>query len=433
MADKPTRPETPQDAPADAPREARSRMRAAPTIDLTAEEVDAAPADRDSARAGRGAPAGESTAASANAEKSPPRGRPDLIVTTLVAGFVGAVITAAGLAALWFSGYVPARDAASAVMQGRIAALQTQVNALPKQQAAADTKAIDVLSERLGKLEQAVAKLPARDPDLSERLTAADNAIKSLGIALTALTKRGDDVAASAAKAQQAADAAVKAVADLQASIQASVKSSGDGLSAAALEPLQQRIAALEQAAKTARSAAVQNTTIDKAARLALSAAALRDAVVSGAPFTADLKAAQSLGADSKAIAALAPFAPHGVPSEKALAHDLSPLLPVMVKASGAKKTPSDFLDRLQASAEKLVRVHPLDAPSGDDTSAVLARIELDAANADIAAALADLGKLPDKIHDIAVTWIARAKGRDAALAAARQIVADAMRGIGQP
>ena len=211
MADKPTGPETPQDAAADAPRDARSRMRAAPTIDLTAEEVDAAPSDRGAARAGRGAAAGASGADG----KSPPRSGPDLIVTTLVAGFVGAVITAGGLAALWLSGYVPARDAASAVMQGRIAALQIQLDALPKQAAASDTKAIDALSGRLGKLEQTVAKLPARDPEIGERLTAADSAIKSLGIALTALTKRGDDVAANAAKAQQAADAAVKAVADL--------------------------------------------------------------------------------------------------------------------------------------------------------------------------------------------------------------------------
>ncbi len=419
MADKPTRPETPQDAAADA----RSRMRAAPTIDLTAEEVDAAPADR-------GAPPG---AASADG-KTHPRGRPDLIVTTLVAGFVGAVITASGLAALWFSGYVPARDTASAVMQGRIAALQTQLDALPKQQAVLpDTKAIDALSERLGKLEQAVAKLPARDPEIGERLGAADNAIKSLGIALTALNKRDDDVTASAAKAQQAADAAVKAVADLQASLQAVAKSSNGGLSVAALEPLQRRIAALEQSAQAARSEIVQNSTVDKAARLALSAAALGDAVTGGAPFAAELKVAQSLGADGKAIAALQPFAAQGVPNDKALAHDLSMLLPAMTKASGAQKMPSDFLDRLQASAEKLVRVRPIDAPAGDDPSAVLARVELDAANADITGALADLGKLPDKVRAPAAGWMARAKAREAALAAVRQIAADAARGIGQP
>ncbi len=408
-------------------------MRAAPTIDLTAEEMDTAPAGRGPsyAHAGRGAPADESAAA---AGKPPPRGRPDLIVTTLVAGFVGAVITAGGLAALWFSGYVPARDAASAVMQSRIASLQTQLDALEKRPAAPatpDTKAIDALSGRLGKLEQAVANLPARDLGLSERLATADNAIKSLGVALTALTKRGDDIAANAAKAQQAADAAVKAVADLQA--QASAKSSGGGLSAAALEPLQQRIAALEQSAKAARSEIVQNSTVDKAARLALAAAALRDAVMSGAPFSAELKVAQSLGAEAKPIAALAPFALHGVPSEKLLAHDLAALLPGMVKAAGAQKAPSDFLERLQASAEKLVRVRPLNAPAGDDTAAVLARIELDVANADIAGALTDLGKLPDKVRDVAITWIARAKGREAALAAVRQIAADAARGIGQP
>ena len=54
--------------------------------------------------------------------------------------------------------------------------------------------------------------------------------------------------------------------------------------------------------------------------------------------------------------------------------------------------------------------------------SAVLARIEIDAAKADIAAALADLGKLPEATRAPAQAWIAKANARQAALAAARAI-----------
>ena len=66
-----------------------------------------------------------------------------------------------------------------------------------------------------------------------------------------------------------------------------------------------------------------------------------------------------------------------------------------MIKAAGVQNAPSGFLERLQANASRLVRISPVNAPPGDTPSDVLARIEVAAAHADIAAALADIGKLP--------------------------------------
>lgn len=431
MADKPTTPDAPQEGP-------RRKTSAPPTIDLTAQELESKPADRPAdppqpppyGTGEQGKPAQDSGASDFRGKS---RSKSTLIGVTLAAGFVGAVIAAGALAALWFIGYVPARDSVAAVTQDRIAALQTQLNELQRRPAAADGKAIETLSGRLGKIEQALANLPARDPAVGERLAAADNAVKSLGIALTALNKRNDDIAANADKAQQSADAAVKAVTELRANVQAMPKNSPAGISPAELESVQQRLAAVEQAAKQASGVAPKNTTVDNAARLALSAAALRDAVTSGAPFAAELTQVQSLGADGKSLAALGPFAAAGVPSDTALAYELSALMPAMLKASGTQAPSGDLLDRLQASAGRLVRVSPIDAPAGNDVSAVLARIEIDAAKANIAAALADLGKLPDKVRNVAVAWIERAKGRAAALDAARQIATDAARGLGHP
>ena len=77
------------------------------------------------------------------------------------------------------------------------------------------------------------------------------------------------------------------------------------------------------------------------------------------------------------------------------------------------------------------MRIRPVDAPPGDDAAAVLARLEIDAAKADIAAALADLGKLPDATRAPAQAWIAKANARQAALAAARQYAADTARAFG--
>ena len=413
MADKRTTPETPAGAQPDAPQDAgsgpRRKKRAAPTIDLTATEMPSPEA---------ASPPQPDPPPSAQEPRADPAGiRPGgHIMATLVAGIVGAATVMLVLVALWLTGLLPVRYMAS-----------TDTGA----QVSVDTKAIDTLTQRVNKIEGTISKLPAGDAGVAERLDAADSAMKSLGIALTALNRRSDDTAATASQARERADAAVKAVTDLRASVQDAAKNSSSGISPADLDALQKRMAALEQSAKAARDDIAKASSTDIAARLALSAAGLRDAVASGVPFTAELAQAKSLGADDKILAPLAPFAATGVPTPPALAQELRALLPAMLKISGAQAPEAGFLERLQANAGKLVRVRPVDAPPGDDPSAVLARLEIDAAKADIAAALADLGKLADATRAPAQAWIERAKVRQAALAAVRLYAADSARALG--
>ena len=75
--------------------------------------------------------------------------------------------------------------------------------------------------------------------------------MKSLGVALTALNRRSDEIAAKAAQANAQAVAAEKAVTELRASLQDVSKTAKAGASSAALESLQKRIAGLEQSAKS--------------------------------------------------------------------------------------------------------------------------------------------------------------------------------------
>ena len=102
-----------------------------------------------------------------------------------------------------------------------------------------------------------------------------------------------------------------------------------------------------------------------------------------------------------------------------------------MLKISEAQAAAGGFLDRLEANAGRLVRIRPVNAPPGDDASAVLARLESDAAKADIPAALTALGKLPDATRAPALAWIAKAQARQAALSSARQYAADTARALG--
>jgi hypothetical protein len=429
---------------------ARRGKRAAPTIDLTATEVKPAaaagktaadpasaapppPAPEPPPAASDVPPAADGKSAGGNSA-GPPGGF--FNAPTLAAGAAGAALVTLVLFALWLTGWVPIRYAGSTATRARVTALEMELHDLKKRPAGAlDNKTIDALGQRVGKMENALAKIPAGEANISERLAAADNAMKALGVTLAALNKRSDDIAATAAQARERAEAAEKAVTDLRASVQEfnkdAAKSAAGGISAVELEALQKRMAALEQSAKSVRDDIAKTTTTDTAVRLALSAAALRAAAVSGAPFAAELAQVHALGGDDEALAPLKPFAATGVPTRAALAGALRALVPAMLKASGAQVPAGGFLERLQANAGRLVRIRPADAPAGDDAAAALARIEIAAAKADIAAALADLGKLNDATRAPAQDWIKQARASQAALAAARQFAADTARALG--
>jgi hypothetical protein len=411
---------------------ASPRKRAVPTIDLTATEVspdvtgDEAPAPPEQPAAANPEMAADGAPNESSNWLSAIKG------PALAAGFAGAAIMMLVLFGLWLTGLVPVRYAGSTATGARVTALEMQLHDLQNRPAAAlDAKSIEALNARLTKIEESAGKSPASDPKLDERVAAAENAMNSLGLALAALSHRSDDIAADATLARDHAQAAEKAVTELRSSVQIATTASA-GLSSADLDALQQRIAALEKSAKAAATDIAKTAATDTAARLALSADALRAAAFSGAPLSAALAQVKSLGADDALLAPLAPFAATGVPTQAALAQELRGLLPAMLKASGAKTPPSGFLERLEANAGNLVRIRPVDAPTGDDTSVVLARLEIDAAHGDIPAALADLGKLNDAQRAPAQAWIKKVNDRLAALAAARAFAVQTASALGK-
>lgn len=352
----------------------------------------------------------------------------------LAAGFIGAALVTLLVGGLWWNDLLPPRVAGSSGAAAQIAALEKQIQDLQNRPAPApaiDSESIDALRQRLTAIETNLAKLPSGDTSVAERLAAADNAMKSLELALTALERRNDDMAARAQQAAEQAVAAQKAIGELRAGMQDVAKDAADAVAPAALDALRQRVATLEQSLKSAQNEIAKAAAAGKAARLAFAAAALRDAVESGAPYDAALAQAKSFGADANAVKPLEPFARTGLPTENELARELRDLLPAMLKASGADQAPSGgFLERLQANAGKLVRIRPLDAPAGDAPADVLARIEVEAAAANIDGARADLAKLPEAARKPAAAWIAKVKARQEALAAARNVAAASARAL---
>ena len=382
-----------------------------PTIDLTATEVDAEkPA----------AAAAPSDSSSGQQTGEPAPGRPRSSVKTAVAGIAaGAIAVVAIGAGLWLGGYAP---------PGLLPASSSPQPA--------NSPAIAEISARLNKIEGAIATqqqqkpVPPPQPDLAlaSRLAAAEAATKSQSDSLAALTRRVDDVAAAAQNALAQAKSASTAADAAKSAAQADVARSD-------LDALAARIAPLESAVKTLADDIKHETATadDRAARLTVAAEALRATVERGAPYQAELAAAKSLGADPSATAPLEPFASAGVPAARALAHELASLIPALRQAAEPAASDSSFLSRLESNAQHLVRITPVDAPPGDDPSSVVTRIDVDAAHADIAAALADIAKLPDAAKPLAAAWAEKAQARNAAIAASRKLAADALAALSKP
>jgi hypothetical protein len=376
------------------PNERQRRRRPAPTIDLSATEVNAEPP-----------PQTTETETPPPRMDAPARDKRPMLIAAVAGALGGAAIVLGGL---WLGGVLPPSKL-TGDLTARIAALETHAKAAPK---ANDSQAIAELGARIGKLEQAPkAATAATDPVLSERLTAVESAMKALGVTLAALNRRAEDSAAAVSAARDRADAAAKAT-----------------------EALEAKLDGIEQSAKATQDKVAQNTGSDMAARRAVAAGLLLDTLARGTPYATELALAKQLGADAQTVAALEPLAASGVPTDAALTRDLNALLPSMVAAAGADASKADgFFERLQANASKLVRVRPVDAPKGDDVSAVLARIEVKAAHNDLVGIDSELDKLPPKIRALADGWRKTLAARTAAIAASRKLAADSAAALGSP
>jgi hypothetical protein len=413
-----------------------------PTIELAATEVDGA-AEKDSTAAEAGTTgAVEHDTSDAQAAASAPSGR--RLTPHIASALLGAAVMAGIAAALWFSGVIPSREATPVTTASETAApaasapnpppnppLSPPPSAAASPAAAQNSPISPDLTARLDKIERAI-EAQRSDPSLGNRVAEVAAQTKSLGDNLAALTRRVDEAAATSQSAAKAADSALNAAGAAKSATEVSSKYQ---VQREDVDALAKRIMALESAVKGLAAATAPLAAAgvnDRTARLSVAAEALRAAVERGTPYQAELRAVHALGVDEIATAALEPFAASGVPSAAALARELAALVPALQGASEPRAGQTTFLDRLKSNAQNLVRITPLSAPAGNDPQTAVDRIRRDAAHADIAAALADLNTLPDAAKPLAADWSKKAAAREAALAASRQIAADAVAALAQ-
>ena len=425
--------------------------RRTPTIELTATEVGnsaqslasaGAEATGDGATAhqppGESASPGENAAESAAAESNEPgsnmadagtggprpAGQTGRRFTSHAASALsGAVAMAAIIGGVWLAGVIPSRNAA--------APADTMPAASPSTHSSGDAD----ITARLDKIEHAIqGQRP--EPAIANRIAAVEAQTKSLGNSLAALGGRVDEIASASQSAVKQADAAHAAAEAATSASQATNQAMSQNTTQRGdIEALTNRIVTLENAVKALTAATTESApkTDDRPARLSVAAEALRAAVERGASYQAELAAVQSLGADRKATTPLDPFAGKGVPSAGTLSRELAGLTPALQDAAEPASTDATFLERLKANAQKLVRITPAGAPPGNDPADVVARIKFDAAHGDIDGAVTDINQLPDPAKTLAADWIKKAESRGAAIAASRQIAADALAALSKP
>ena len=286
----------------------------------------------------------------------------------------------------------------------------------PPAVAPVNTAAVDDLGKRVAGLEAKAGKPAAPDAALSARLDALQKSQAAISGELSSLRAQEDKLAAS--------------VNDMK-----SVPRESAG--AIDLSAINERIAKIEDAQR-ARSgqdarAAEGKAQDDMALRRLVAAALLDVAVRHGDPYTATLATAKSLAQEPDVLKPLDAFADTGVPNPPALNRELLTLVPKLSpSAQDGATTGSGLVDRLQAGAAKLVRIERTDA-TGNDRSAIVARVTAAAVHNDFAAARHELSSLSPADRAPVQAWLDKAAARDAALAASRQFADDAMASLAKP
>ena len=413
-------------SPSREPSGEENRPRKGRTIDIEATEIrnaDVEPEALPDAQPPQGAEQMSDSAAELQRESAgappPPGPRRYIDWRALIAGALGGAAIAA---AFIVAGFLLFRVTDLKELGARLSRIEGELNQASSSPhpGEPDRGAVEALANRVAKLEETIGRLGSAPVDVAsaERFSAVERDLKALSNRVGMLTQQGEGATAAARESRQRADANAAAVAELAQKVGTMDNAAGRDKMVGEMRSLAERVGAVESTLSKAR---------DSSSRLAVAAIALNSAVERGQPFASDLAAVKSLGANPELMGPLEPFAAFGIPMPATLSRELLGLIPLL-RAKGPIQ--GSFLTRLQANAEKLVHIRPQQEKAGNEVSAMLDRIEIKAANADVDGALAELENLPPAMRAPADAWIEKTKARSAAEGSSRRLLAASLAGL---
>jgi hypothetical protein len=379
----------------------------------------------------------------------------------LLGGLIAVIALGAGVERLLLGelgGPAPSAGVDTSGLQAEIKAVQGQVDALAKAQAAgpsAETKqTIQALEERTAKLEQAASARSKQVTDDADRLRRLESALKNLGETAKAegnniapvagvmaqinefasrfdtrlaglrdqVKKLENDAAQGGNEAAKAGIEALKTQTETLtkdiAQLRLEVQSGGGAETVQALGGAEQRIAALEQDVKRLSDNERQQKAEGRSAALAIAFANLQRAVDSGGAYQNELDTLSALAPKGVDLSALQARAAAGIPSKSNLAGSFATYADATFDAVAAPKS-DDLLERLAAGARSLVRVRRGGEAEGDGPDAVIARMEASVKAGEVGQAAEQGQKLQGAARQAMQPWI---DGVTRRLAADREI-----------
>lgn len=333
-------------------------------------------------------------------------------------------------------------------LQGRVAALQQELEALRAGDGDSPAGALDALAARVAALEQAAGTAAEPPAALTEALDSLERMVRSLEQVVTGLEDRIAAVERQVGRLEAAGDAAAldelrATVTAMQATVgqvQDELRQASDAAGSARDEALSAATALVDQAvgrleARIARLAGADDAAAAHQSFL-IALGQLESQLATTRPFADQLAALKQVAAASETLAPLAPKVEEAfAPLAEAAATGVPTLAELRASFDGIRRTvlataetpPEDTLDEIWNELSGLVTVSRVDGAGPGTVDGVLATAERHLAAGDIAAAadaMAGLGEIGTAYAEAAADWIASARLRvaaDQALAAVRQ------------
>jgi len=413
---------------------AAGRRRGPVTIDLPAEEIKrtapGGPAPEgvpvstvaeDASRSGSGGPAGPEHGGGGTVADPPPRsGSPASMIGFAV---MGALVVLLGGYLLMFTDWLPSpgRNTANEALaeterlDGEIEALRQAVGTAPDlEPLAARVAALEDVTADLGEIREAIGALIAADD--------ANRAARAEIITDLDALQREFVAGAAAAGDPEAAAQLAEDINALSARI-ALLENAGppeqlfelqrqiDGIEAAVAALTDETAALTAEAAERDRAAG--------AARL-LAFNNVQAAAIRGDVFVQELAILVELGVGGDAALALEDAAATGVPSRAELADAFDDVASAILTATREVDPDAGFWDRLWDNARGIVTVTPTVPVEGDTPAAIVSRMRAAIDAGDVETALAERLALPEVALAASAEWASDAEARlalDAALA----------------
>jgi len=308
-----------------------------------------------------------------------------------------------------------------AASDARVASLEERakaVAALSSSQAklAADAKALEArvaspaLTERIGKLESALAALSADDK--SGRVSLAEG----LAAKLADLEKLAGQASETAKSGTARVDRDLAGLGQRLEALKADVEERLKGVAKVGeLAPVVAKLAAFEQDLHSFLVTEGERVTNAQRLLLGLEIANLKRAMDRGDRYAKELDAVRKAAGNTVDLAALERYSLNGVPTLAGLAKDFRRFANAAIDAA-SEPADASVLDRLMAGARSIVRLRK-SGHDADDTGveAIIGRMEAALKDGHIGEVLAQGKRLPPKAALAAEDWLRKLEARHTA------------------